>query len=239
MVIVARIGPDTVLPARRTALSLVAADGVRLEAELSLPVDREPVASVVLLHPNPLGGGSMDSHLIRKAAARLPALAGVATLRFNTRGTGASGGVHDHGGAERLDVEAAVGAVEGPVWLAGWSFGTDLALMHGLRAEVLGAVLFAPPLRRTPEERLTAWGASGKRLRVVVPALDDYLRPAEARRRFAVAPQAEVVELPGCRHLFLGHAEAALDALVEVVAPEVALPLPGEWPVVNVPPASG
>ena len=230
-----RIGPDTVLPARRAGLVLRTGDGVRLAAELALPVGREPVATAVLLHPNPSGGGSMDSHVIRKAAARLPALAGVATLRFNTRGTvsasGASGGAHDRGVAEAHDVAAAVAAVRGmpDVWLLGWAFGTDLALMHGLHPEVVGAVLLAPPLMRCSPADLAAWGASGKRLRVVVPEFDDYLRPAAAAVRFAGVPQAEVVAVAGCKHLFVGHAEEALESFVAVAAPGVGLPLPDHW----------
>ncbi|CRK58988.1 hypothetical protein [Alloactinosynnema sp. L-07] len=56
-----RIGPDTVLPARRAAVTLTTADGLCLVGELALPADREPRATVILLHPNPLGGGSMDT----------------------------------------------------------------------------------------------------------------------------------------------------------------------------------
>ena len=81
----------------------------------------------------------MDSHVYRKASYRLPALAGIAVLRFNTRGTasprGTSGGTFEEGIGERLDVEAAVRfAVERGLpnrWLVGWSFGTELALMYG------------------------------------------------------------------------------------------------------------
>ncbi|PPK69209.1 alpha/beta hydrolase [Actinokineospora auranticolor] len=229
------IGPNTVLPARRTPLTLQTDDGVGLAAELALPADRDPRATIVFFHPNPVGGGSMDTHLIRKAAARLPALAGLAVLRLNTRGTsspsGTSSGTHDHGVAERFDVAAALTAVAGlpDVWLVGWSFGTDLILMHGLAEGVRGAVLLAPTLRRAQPEHLAAWATSGKPIRCVVPELDDYVRPPEARQRFAAVPQAEVVEFPGCKHLFVGHAETALDAVVEVVAPEVATPLPREW----------
>ena len=52
-----------------------------------MPEDRDPVATLVCLHPLPTHGGMMDSHVFRKAAFRLPALAGIAVLRFNTRGT--------------------------------------------------------------------------------------------------------------------------------------------------------
>ena len=64
-------------------------------------MDRDPVATLVTLHPLPTAGGFMDSHILRKAAARLPALADLAVLRFNTRGTtsprGTSEGAFDGG----------------------------------------------------------------------------------------------------------------------------------------------
>src|SRR6185436_5128252 len=99
------IRANTVLPAKREAVTLHTADGLSLVGELSLPEEREPVATVILLHPLPTQGGMMDSHLFRKAANRLPALAGLAVLRFNTRGTssvqGTSGGVFANGGDAR------------------------------------------------------------------------------------------------------------------------------------------
>src|SRR5215510_13015283 len=89
-----------------------AADGLSLVGELARPLDRDPVATLVCLHPLPTHGGMMDSHVFRKAAWRLPALAGVAVLRFNTRGTssvrGTSGGSFDGAVGEKYDVAAAI-----------------------------------------------------------------------------------------------------------------------------------
>ena len=90
------------------SVTLHTADGLELVGEVALPLDREPVATIVCLHPLPTHGGMMDDHVFRKAATpRLPALAGVAVLRFNTRGTssaqGTSQGEFDHarGGVRR------------------------------------------------------------------------------------------------------------------------------------------
>ena len=95
------IRANSVLPARREPITLHTADGLALVGELAVPVDREPVATLVCLHPLPTHGGMMDSHVFRKAAFRLPALAGVAVLRYNSRGTssmqGTSEGAFDHG----------------------------------------------------------------------------------------------------------------------------------------------
>jgi pimeloyl-ACP methyl ester carboxylesterase len=110
----------------------------------------------------------------------------------------------------------------------GWSFGTDLALRHGCDPSVHGAVLIAPPLRYSTEEDLAAWASSGKPVLVIVPELDDYLRPPEARQRFAAIPQATVIEVPGAKHLLVGYTEEVLDLIVAAVAPDKA-PLPTEW----------
>jgi len=115
------------------------------------------------------------------------------------------------------------------VWVLGWSFGTDLALMYGLDPAVEGAVLLSPPLRFSGPEQLAAWAESGKALTVLVPEHDDYLRPAQARERFAAVPQAEVVGVDGAKHLWVGDAEKVLDLVVQRVAPEVDVPLPRQW----------
>src|SRR3954470_3923318 len=97
------IRAGTVLPVRRAPVTLETADGLSLVGELAVPVDRDPVATLVCLHPLPTHGGMMDSHVFRKAAFRLPALAHLAVLRFNTRGTwseqGTSEGTFDNGEA--------------------------------------------------------------------------------------------------------------------------------------------
>ncbi|TAL43529.1 MAG: alpha/beta hydrolase, partial [Salinibacterium sp.] len=74
------------LPARRENIELHTSDGLTLVGELAVPESTEPVATLVCLHPLPTAGGFMDSHILRKAAARLPALAELAVLRFNFRG---------------------------------------------------------------------------------------------------------------------------------------------------------
>ncbi len=232
------IRANTVLPARREPLTLKTSDGLRLVGELALPVDREPLATLVTLHPLPTAGGMMDSHVLRKASWRLPALAGIAVLRFNTRGTssamGTSEGEFDSGEAERHDVEAAVQAafdLQLPHrWLLGWSFGTDLALKWGCLPEVEGAVLLSPPLRFSVEADLDRWAVSGKPVLALVPELDDYVRPEEARERFARVPQAEVVAVDGAKHLWVGEANVrrALDEIVARVVPGTG-PLPQTW----------
>ncbi|MBQ0901823.1 alpha/beta hydrolase [Micromonospora sp. U21] len=231
------IRASSILPGRREDIELHTADGLRLVGELALPVDRAPVATLVCLHPLPTHGGMMDSHVFRKAAWRLPALADLAVLRFNTRGTsslrGTSEGAFDAAVSERYDVAAAIEYAEFAelpnIWLVGWSFGTDLALKHGYDPAVAGAILLSPPLRFCTPEELAVWAGSDRPLVALVPEFDDYLRPTEARERFAAVPQAEVVGVPGAKHLWVGDAETVLDEIVRIVNPAVDVPLPRTW----------
>lgn len=233
----APIRANSILPARRTDIELQTFDGLTLVGELAVPLDRPPVATLVCLHPLPTHGGMMDSHVFRKAAWRLPALAGIAVLRFNTRGTssvrGTSDGAFSGGVDEKYDVAAAIEFAEfadlPDIWLLGWSFGTDLTLMHGLDPAVTGAILLSPPLRFATSSHLAAWAASGKPVTALIPEHDDYLQPPEATRRFAAIPQAEVLPIPGAKHLWVGDAERVLDEIVRRVAPSVAVPLPRTW----------
>lgn len=235
------IRANTVLPSRREEIELHTADGLRLVGELALPVDRDPVAALVTLHPLPTHGGFMDSHVYKKAANRLPALADIAVLRFNTRGTssprGTSEGQFEHAEGERFDVAAAIEYAEfhetPPLphrWLVGWSFGTDLTLMYGLDPAVEGAILLSPPLRWTEDQHLREWAVDGRPLVALVPEHDDYLQPEQARERFAVVPQAEVVGVDGCKHLWVGetYVRRALDEIVARVRPGFG-PLPTQW----------
>src|ERR1700683_5189282 len=153
------IRASTVLPAVRTPVTLRTGDGLNLVGELAVPVARTPVATLIALHPLPTAGGMMDSRVLRKASYRLPALADLAVLRFNTRGTtseqGTSEGEFGEGETERHDVAAAIAwAVAAGLprrWLVGWSFGTELALKWGNDPAVDGAILLSPALRRATD----------------------------------------------------------------------------------------
>ncbi|WP_144881392.1 alpha/beta hydrolase [Microbacterium paraoxydans] len=226
------------LPARREDIDLHTADGLTLVGELAMPEADAPAATLVTLHPLPTAGGFMDSHIIRKASARLPALADLAVLRFNTRGTtsprGTSEGTFDGGAAEQFDVAAAMDFVRDRAlprpWLVGWSFGTELALKYGADHDIEGIILLSPPLHRATAEEVAAWGKTGHRVVILVPEFDDYLRPAEARERFATIPQAQLIAVEGGKHLWVGETQTrrVLTEIVAAVNPS-ALPLPTHW----------
>lgn len=233
----AEIVANSVLPARREIVHFTTADGVRIVGELSMPV-RPPKHVIVCLHPNPVQEGNMDSHVFRKLAWRFPALFDCAVLRFNFRGVtsraGTSEGVTDAGNAEGLDLAAALKFIDQRglprPWLVGWSFGTDVTLRHAANAAIEGAVLLSPPLRWTNTDDLDRWAAGGKPLVCVVPELDSFLQPAEARVRFARIPQAVVIEGPGSKHLWIGESSVrqALTAIAQAVV-GVEAHMPNEW----------
>ena len=230
-------GP-VLLPARREEIELRTLDDLTLVGELALPEARDAVATLVTLHPLPTAGGFMDSHILRKSAARLPALADLAVLRFNTRGTssprGTSEGEFDGGGAESFDLAAAMDFVRQRrlprPWLVGWSFGTEVALKYGLDHDVEGVILLSPPLHRTTPEEVAAWSGDSRRVIVIVPEFDDYLRPDAAAERFAAVPDAVLIAVEGGKHLWVGENQTrrVLTEIVAAVNPD-ALPLPTEW----------
>lgn len=68
---------------------------------------QDPAGIAVICHPHPMGGGTLHNKVVFRAARGLEN-ANIATLRFNFRGVGASGGKHDAGEGEQEDVLAAI-----------------------------------------------------------------------------------------------------------------------------------
>lgn len=231
------IRPSTVLEAIRTPFTLHTQDGQTLIGEVSAPVSN-PTTALLCLHPNPTGGGMMDSHVYKKAANRLPAMAGVTIVRFNTRGTtseaGTSTGTYDNGDLERFDVQAAIQycfdvlKVQ-ELWVVGWSFGTDLALRHATDPRIKGLILLSPPLQRTSEAELEFWARDGRPITALVPEHDEYLNPEQARTRFAAVPHLNLIAVDGAKHLWVGepYVHLVLTEIVKIIAPQ-RLPLPTE-----------
>jgi alpha/beta superfamily hydrolase len=181
----------------------------------------------------------MDSHVYKKAANRLPAMAGITVVRFNTRGTsseaGTSTGQFDNGKSERFDVEAMLRYCLDTLklenlWVTGWSFGTDLALQHAKDPRHKGLILLSPPLRTTTNEQLEYWNSDSRPITALVPELDDYLQPDAARERFAVAPSIKIIAVDEAKHLWVGE-PAVHRVLSEIVSIVTGIPtvLPEEF----------
>ena len=87
-----------------------------------------PVGTAVIAHPHPLFGGTMDNKVVQ-TLARAFVQCGWSAVRFNFRGVGASAGTHDEGRGEAHDMRMVVesAAPDGPLALAGFSFGSFVA----------------------------------------------------------------------------------------------------------------
>ena len=231
------IRPSTVLPANRRPITIETADGLRLVGEVATPIGGVS-ASILCLHPLPTAGGMMDSHVFLKAANRLPALAGIEVIRFNTRGTtsksGTSEGAFGEGDLEKFDVEAAIEycftqVKVAKLWVVGWSFGTDLALKFARDPRVLGLILLSPPLITSSPSDLDFWAADGRAITALIPEHDDYLKPKEAELAFKSLQQINLINVDGAKHLWVGEPAVyrVLTEITKLLAPE-RLPLPTE-----------
>jgi alpha/beta superfamily hydrolase len=231
------VRPSTILPAQRTPLTVTTADGERLIGEVAAPIS-DYTGAILCLHPLPTAGGMMDSHVYKKAANRLPAMAGIEVIRFNSRGTssesGTSTGVFDNGDAEHFDVEALMSYCLDTLhlenlWVVGWSFGTDLALRHAKDPRVKGLILLSPPLRTSEISDLEYWAKDGRPVIALIPELDDYLQPLEAIEKFKPLTQIKIIAVEGAKHLWVGEpaVHRVLSEITKIIAPQ-RLPLPVE-----------
>jgi alpha/beta superfamily hydrolase len=124
-----------------------------LEGSFSYPESKDALTAVVICHPHPLYGGSMNNNVVMKLASVLSD-ASIAALMFNFRGVGRSEGSYGGAIGEREDVSAAIDwllsqpGIDGErIGLAGYSFGAMVgALVAGLDARVKAVALISPPL---------------------------------------------------------------------------------------------
>ena len=191
--------------------TLATCDGARLEARISLP--SAPAGGVVICHPHPLYGGDMDNPVVVRVAEVCREL-GLATLRFNFRGVGASTGQHGQGRDERHDVTAALAHFASvlpsgaPLGLAGYSFGAAVAArVAGERAEappLTAVALVAPPVAMTGDEPFVALASLTARLLVVAGDHDEYCPVAALQALGRRLPSAEIKVIEGANHFFFG-----------------------------------
>ena len=180
-----------------------------LEARLEDPVAAGAPHSVigVVCHPHPLHGGTMQNKVVH-TAARAMQEAGAATVRFNFRGVGRSGGQYDEG---RGEVDDALAVVEwlrqrygaDRYWLAGFSFGAAVALqaaVAGVRPQRL--ITIAPPVGRIIKTPI----AHPRCEWLIVQGDRDELVDVNAVRDWAAGydPAPEVLVVPGAEHFFHG-----------------------------------
>ena len=223
------------------AVEAVTPDGIELEAEAAWPGSLRPAgagavhaghggtaaAVAVLSHPHPLYGGDMWNPLVDHLFRALPA-SGIATLRYNFRGTGRSGGSHDDGKAEQLDAAAAFDAAvrlaadrspaadPPPVVSAGWSFGGDVSLAAG-HDRLSAWIGIAAPLRIVDPASMGAAADPRPKL-LLVPEHDQFRSPAEAAEITQGWANTQLDVISGGDHFLMGHARVVGEKIASFVA---------------------
>lgn len=197
----------------------IAVDALALDGRLAVPADA--TSGVVVCHPHPQFGGSMDNDLV-VALTRALGAAGLATLRFDFRGVGASGGAHDDGRGEVADVCAAAAQLRerldvAHVTLVGYSFGSVMALRAGAMEpdRTSAIVAIAPPVRMIGLEFLAGCAVP---LAFVTGDRDRFcpLAALQAARE-RVAPASTLALVPGADHFFGAHLDALAARVVDLV----------------------
>ena len=211
-----RLSPEALPPSGRIVIP-VAHGG--LEAVLREPA--APVAAVVVCHPHPLGGGTMNNNVVYRAAKALVE-GGLATLRFNFRGVGASTGRYDEGVGEEDDARDALAFLRArhptlPIWMAGFSFGARVGLTVGAREPSVVKLLGIGLALKMFDYRFLDGCSKPK---AVIQAADDEYG-GRAAIEAAVREMAEPKRLwiiDGASHLFPGHLDPFEAAAREAVA---------------------
>lgn len=165
-----------------------------------------PVGTAVIAHPHPLFGGTMDNKVVQ-TLARAFVQCGWTAVRFNFRGVGTSEGTHDEGRGEAVDLQAVVGAyaAEGPLALAGFSFGAFVtaSALQSLwpQREVRAIVLVGTAAARFEVPALPV--DSHHRALVLHGEVDDTV-PLAAALDWARPQSLPVTVVPGVGHFFHG-----------------------------------
>ena len=177
-----------------------------LEALLDMPEDT-PRAVAVFGHPHPLHGGTMHTKALYQAAKGIARI-GVAALRFNFRGVGRSAGTFDSGPGEQADFKAAVDfAVDRfpglPVWAAGMSFGSWIAMLAGAADDRISVLLaIAPPVDRYDFDVIKT---CTKPKFIIHGESDELISIKDIRKFYAQIPEPkELVTIEDANHLFEG-----------------------------------
>jgi alpha/beta superfamily hydrolase len=125
--------------------------GLLLEGILAIPEGAGPFPAVIVCHPHPLYGGSMDNNVVNSLSETL-AQASLVSFKFNFRGVGGSQGEFGQGIGEREDVEAAISFISTVkevdserIGLAGYSAGAGFALPVGFNDDRITALAAVSP----------------------------------------------------------------------------------------------
>lgn len=195
----------------------------RLEAILDAPREGPVTGCALVCHPHPQHGGTMHNkvaHTLARAFVRL----GFRTLRFNFRGTEASEGTYDEGVGELDDALAAVkwlrsSGCDGPLWIAGFSFGAAIAVRAASPARADGVVAIAPAIYRFARGVDSLPGCPF----LVVQGDEDELVDVEETIEWVngLEPGPELLVMNGAEHFFHGRLVELRDAVMKFVEAEL------------------
>ena len=165
---------------------------------------------VVICHPHPVYGGTMDNKVVYRSA-KAAAESGLAALRFNFRGVGQSTGQFDQGLGEKEDAVAAIDWLEQkypdlPLALMGYSFGSWVGLQVGcLDRRITAMVALAPPLNLYDFEFLTH---NQKPTRFIVGTRDEFCSKEKIDELEPKLPSSSSLHrIDGAEHFFTDHIE--------------------------------
>jgi uncharacterized protein len=165
-----------------------------------------PRGTAVIAHPHPLFAGTMDNKVVQ-TLARAFVQAGWVALRFNFRGVGASEGVHDEGRGELDDMQAVIAgqAPEGPLALAGFSFGSFVAA-GAVEALWAGRAIDKIVLVGTAAQKfqVPVLPAEAHERALVIHGEQDDTVPLSAVMDWARPQSLPVTVVPGGGHFFHG-----------------------------------
>lgn len=201
----------------------------RLEAILKEPAQNPSRGVALVLHPHPLGGGTMHNKVVFHAARALND-AGLTTLRINFRGVGQSSGQHDEGRGELLDVRAGLDFLAGKypdsqITLCGFSFGARVGLEVGISDHrVANLISLGTPIDKYDFDFLTA---CRKPILFVHGELDEFGAVQRLRRLvddLKEKTEAEMIVIQGADHFF----EDKLDQLKHAITEWIRKHLPSD-----------
>lgn len=194
----------------------------RLEGIIDGGKNDSPKAAVVFAHPLPTEGGTMHTKAVFQGSKGLTRI-GCVVLRFNFRGVGASEGTFDEGRGEMDDFKAALDFMAArypgvPLWAAGFSFGSHVALETGAgdpRVSVLIGI--APPVTR--DNYAFARTRASDKPKFFVQGSEDELCPLEGLWTFygELPEPKELVVIDGADHLFTGQTQEVGEALEDLL----------------------
>ena len=177
-----------------------------LEAKVDCSVSEDPQGSAVVCHPHPLYGGTMQNKVVHTLAKTLAANH-LTAVRFNFRGVGTSEGNYDEGAGETDDALAVVDWVgaqqaDSPILLAGFSFGSFVALRAAAKIQPAALITVAPPVRMFDFDQLQSISCPWLLIQGDEDEVVDMNAVVNWASTLESPPQLEIIEK--CSHFFHG-----------------------------------